>query len=126
MRRVSSQFGAITMCLTLLFSCGAKKAAQQLTASVPENYSGKIRIDACDPKGQDDNIAISEAGGGTTSICSVTDDFKLLIARGPQKIQVAATVNKTGDNILTSVVAEIPATSPAHLSEAGAKSSRQN
>ena len=125
MRRVSSRLSVVSMCLALLFSCGAKKAAQQLTVVVPENYEGRIRLDACNPRGQDDNIAVDESGIGLTSICAVTDDFRIFVSRGPQKIQISPTVNRTGDNILTSVGGLVPPKAPEHRTVTDSESGPQ-
>jgi hypothetical protein len=91
-----------------LFSCAARKAAEEIAVITPPNFTGKIQLDACVPGAPATNVSISENGEGQTSVCSVSKDLKLVIVRGGQAVaKIPAQIVKTGDDIVVRISASL-------------------
>ena len=102
----------VALASLLLFSCGARKAAERLTVIAPENFSGEIRIITCDPKAPSDSIAIDADGHGRTSLCSSSPDLTLRLVRGKSVDEIRAVTAKTGDDFVVSITAVVRPRSP--------------
>jgi len=90
-----------------LFSCAAKKAPERITVIVPPDFYGTIRLTGCDAQARPDGIVVDSAGHGSTSICSASPDLKIVVMREGKSLEVPATLSKTGDDLVVSILAEL-------------------
>jgi hypothetical protein len=91
-----------------LVSCAAKKAPEHITVIAPEGFGGMIKLSACDSKASSDNVIVDTSGHGNTSVCSASPDLKLIAVRGKQSIEVPAKIERTGDNFVIAISAQVP------------------
>ena len=62
----------------------------------------------CDSKASSDNVIVDTSGHGNTSVCSASPDLKLIAVRGKQSIEVPAKIERTGDNFVIAISAQVP------------------
>jgi hypothetical protein len=91
-----------------LVSCAAKKVPERITVIAPEGFGGTIKLTACFSNASSDNVVVDASGHGDTSVCSASSDLKLIVVRGKQSTEVPAKIDRTGDNIITAISAQLP------------------
>jgi hypothetical protein len=96
----------------LLFSCGSRSAPQQLTVQVPDDFSGALRIRACQEGAALDKLAVDAKGSAATLACfHKREQVTLLIVRGGKTYRISpkdVTILRTGDGLATEILAQVP------------------
>jgi hypothetical protein len=117
--RIEREILLITMLLAvpvtsalLLFSCGSRRAPQQLTVQVPDDFSGALRIRACQQGAALDKLDADAKGSAATSACFHKEEqVTLLIVRGSKTYRISpedVMILRTGDGLATEIRAQVP------------------
>jgi hypothetical protein len=104
---------AVPMTSTLLlFSCGSRRAPQQLTVQVPDDFTGVLNIRACAEGASLDKLVADPKGIVATSACPHSDEqVTLLIIRAGKTYSLSpedVKILRTGDGLATAIRAQVP------------------
>ncbi len=96
----------------LLFSCGSRVAAQQVTVQVPDDFTGVLRIKPCAVDGNLDKVVADQKGSAATSACPRnSEQIMLQIVRAGKTYSVSPqdiAIVRTGDGLPIEIRAQVP------------------
>jgi hypothetical protein len=102
---------ATVFAASLLFSCGAKRAPQEITVTVPANFSGELTLDPCS-QGASAGITLSAKGTANTAACpEAGETVSLTVIKGGKSYRLSSDdvkIERTGDGLAVAIKARVP------------------